>query len=227
MGPIAWLQKRSGAAPQRGCAPHQSRHISGPIYFRPARYRCLRVDAASHARPSGIHRENPHLPKTEIPLAYIREIPDTAPNSHKRSASLIWLFFAEGEGHHAPLMYVPGRSWFVYNKCWVEQRDDLLEFTVLLQTSFLKCAQDVRAAVAAMNIFKATRRGETHHRRKYLLDLEGDISDSLKIQIVARNARRFFARAAPMDGAHTFSRPKAQRSIYGRILSGRVRRSTT
>ena len=143
---------------------------------------------------------NSRLPKTELLLSYIRELPDTVPNSHKLSASLIWLFFAEGEGHHAPLMYVPGRSWFVYNKCWVEQRDDLLELTVLLQTAFLKTVQDVRTAVAARNISKSTRRGETHHRRKYLLELESDISDALKIQILARNSRHFFSRAAPMDG---------------------------
>ena len=154
---------RNASAPphKEGALPARVGLNQDPSIFAP-----LGIDASASMTPvtSDLQKyieRNRQLPKTELLLSYIMEMPDTAPNSHKLSVSLISLFFAEGEGRRAPLMYVPGRSWFVYNKCWVEQKDDLLELTVLMQTAFLKCIQDVRAAVVTRNIFKSTRRRET------------------------------------------------------------------
>ena len=57
----------------------------------------------------------------------------------------------------------------------------------MLQTAFLKFVQDVRTAVLARNIVKATWRGETNRRRKYMFGLEAGIPGVLKIQILAGN----------------------------------------
>ena len=137
--------------------------------------------------------------KPEELLLYLREFPENSPNTRKLSASLIWIYFAEGDSNDTRIIYAEGKGWFVYDGYWKEQGETLLDFIIALQTDFLLCIQEVRSVVSARNIFKNLANGEMHPRRKHLLDLEIAISSASKCVSMAEDCRPYFLSRARMD----------------------------
>ena len=145
------------------------------------------------------YNDNRNLSKTSLLLEYIKKYPEPSPNSTKLSAHALRLFFAEEDPAEVPLLYVPHRGWFVYNACWREQGEEKIDLTQLLQTRFLSCVVDVRATAARNNIFKQSRGGDIHPRRKFLIDLELTLSSARHMRDLIHEIRPYFLRTEPMD----------------------------
>ena len=162
----------------------------------------LPKETESLTRPLALFREKHiRLAKEEQIIQYMKEYPESSPNSRKLSASLLWIFLSNGANHESDIMYDPARaSWYVYGAHWCEQNDDLLQLTSLVQTSFLKCVQLAKGIATSRNIFKNLADRSLHPRRKYLAELEEELSDSDRVSKLAQNARPYFARTMDMDG---------------------------
>ena len=143
------------------------------------------------------------ISKPEPPLRYIRDRPESSPTTPKPSTSPIWLFLSEGACADTPIMYIPGRGWCAYHKCWVENYGNLVHLTAPAQATFPPAIQKVRSIAVSRNLLNARTKGGQGARSKYITDLECELSDSFKIQGLAENAGHFFAREAPM-GADPF-----------------------
>ena len=142
--------------------------------------------------------------KPEELLLYMREFPEASPNTRKLTASLIWLYFAEGESNDTRVIYVEGKGWFVYDGYWKDQGETLLDFIVALQTDFLLCIHDVRAMVSARNIFTNLANGDAQPRRKHLLWMEIAISPASKCVSIAGDCRPYFLSRARMGANPMF-----------------------
>ena len=102
-------------------------------------------------------------------LQYMKEAPDTFPNTRKLLCSLIWLFFASPTSLRARIAYIQEKGWLVYNGYWKTQGEEMMELIVILQTEFLKCLQDCRGLVSSRNCFKNLPNGEMHPRKDIAL----------------------------------------------------------
>lgn len=145
------------------------------------------------------HDKHSQAAKPSMMLEYIKEYPDTAPNSRKFSAELMRLFFTETDPDLCPLVYVPIRGWFVYQSRWIEQGDEKLQITQLLQMGFLTAVSQIKSLVSRLNIFKPSRDGKMHQRKKFILDLELSLSSARHISELLYEARPYFLRTLPMD----------------------------
>ena len=89
-------------------------------------------------------------------------------------------------------------NWFDYNGYWEEQADGEIDLTQLLQTPFLECVFEVRAADERLNVFKQSRGGAIRTRRKFLGNLEPKLSSANHMAELVREIRPYFLRNEPM-----------------------------
>ena len=136
--------------------------------------------------------------KSELIIKYLKDIPETSPNSRKISAALIWLYFATGTGNESKMIYLQDKGWYVYDKFWKSQGDEMIDIVILLQTEFLTCLQQARAIVSVRNVFKNLATGDMHPRKKHLIDLEIDISSATRCAALIFELRPYFLRTRPM-----------------------------
>ena len=132
-------------------------------------------------------------------MEYIRSQPETSPNCSKMAASLLRLYYSSDDPGDTPIIYVAARGWFVYDGHWVEQADERIQLYQLLQTDFLDVITKVKNMASRMNLFKPLRCGKIHPRRKFLLDLESNLSNSRSLADIAYESRPYFLRTGPMD----------------------------
>ena len=122
-----------------------------------------------------------------------------APNSAMLSAECLRLYFAKGNAHDVPIIYVPHRGWFVYDLYWRQQGEEKLGLIQIPQTKFPRCVSDCLSLATRQNIFKQSRRGQAHPRRKFLHELEIALSNAKQLQELIREARLYFVHNGPMD----------------------------
>ena len=139
--------------------------------------------------------------------------PGNSPNTRKLHASLIWIYFAEGDSRDTRIIYAEGKGWSVYGGYWKEQGGALLDFIIALQTDSLLRIQDVRSVAIARTIFKNLANCEIHPDRKHLLGLEISISPASKCASAAKACRPYFLGRAHMD-AIPMSLQLQNRTVY-------------
>ena len=145
------------------------------------------------------YSEHKGLGRPGMVVEYLKMYPETSPNSAKLSAECMRLYFSNDNAHDVPIIYIPHRGWFVYDVLWKEQGEEKLELTQILQTKFLSCISNCLSLATRQNIFKQTRRGATHTRRKFLQDLEIALSSAKHLHEIVHEARLYFIRREPMD----------------------------
>ena len=74
----------------------------------------------------------------------------------------------------------------------------MIDVIVILPTEFLTCLQEARSIVSGRNIFKNLSNGDTHPRKKHLVDLEVGISSATKASEIIFEMRPYFLRTRRM-----------------------------
>ena len=114
-------------------------------------------------------------------------------------ASILRLYYSSGDPSDTPIIYVASRGWFVYDGHWAEQADERIQLYQLLQTYFPDVVTRVKNMASRMNLFKPLRCGKIRPRRKFLLDLESNLSNSRNLADIAYESMPYFLRTGPTD----------------------------
>ena len=88
--------------------------------------------------------------------------------------------------------------WDVFDIHWSVRNGDILQPTSLIQTDLLKSAQEGEEIATAGNISKNLADRSAHPRKKYLVEIDGELPDSDRAARLAHNAKPYFARKAIM-----------------------------
>ena len=137
------------------------------------------------------------LAKSELPIKYLNDTPDSVPNSRKMPAPLIWLF-TDRTSNDSKIIYLRYKGWYVYDKMWKPQGEEMIDFVVILQTEFLTCSQEERSIVAGRSIFKNITNGDASPRKKHIVDLEVDISSPTNANTIIFEMGTYFLRTRRM-----------------------------
>ena len=91
----------------------------GPLIPRPIQ---PNVQSAVITAPlSDFRSKNDGLPSSELVTNYLKDIPESSPNSRKISAAVIWLYFATGADNESKMIYLQDKGWYVNEKFWKSQ----------------------------------------------------------------------------------------------------------
>ena len=172
--------------------------------------------------------ERKGIGRPDMLVEYLVIYPETSPNSAKLPAVCMRLTFSNDNAHAVPIICAPHRGWFAYDVARKDQGAAKLGLTQIPHAKFVGFISNFLSLARRRNVFKQTRRGTTHPRRKFLHELEIALSNDMQLRELIRDGGDYVSYGGcPWIPTQCFCNLQTRLWAFRIIQSGKETQETT